>query len=108
MFLERGNVALSKSNQEHVSMIIYRGTGAQLISSATAHEIARRVLEDKFPEDASDQMPLSVSMNDGIWVVAGSKPEKHFGTNSFPDASVSGKFIMHISPLNGQILRLTF
>jgi hypothetical protein len=46
-------------------------------------------------------------MNDGIWVVAGSKPEKLFGTNSPPDASVRSRFIMHISPVNGQILRLT-
>jgi hypothetical protein len=100
-------VALPNRDQEHISMTIYRGTGAQRISSATAHEIARRVLEDKFPEDASGQMPFSVSMNDGIWVVAGSKPEKLFGTNSPPDASVRSRFIMHISPVNGQILRLT-
>ena len=91
-----------------ISMYLLTTLGGELITLATAREIAKLVLRDRYGQEELDrQSPLNVEADGDNWIVKGShKPE--FNDGQEPGVSRQGHLVMSISKGDGRILKFAF
>ena len=97
--------SVSAQVQEDVSMLLFRGAGGQMATSATALDLAKMVISHVYgEEDLKEQLPLQVKDGGDRWIVEGSlQPNQSTVEN---EHLVKSAVILEILKVNCQVVKL--
>lgn len=88
------------------SMIFYSAMSVQFISAETALELARRILSERFAQQADVQEPLTVRAEAENWIVEGRPLDP---VPSLPlEIDTDMRYVMVVAQFDGQIKDIVF